>query len=545
MQKKFILSILLSFIILTLSACGNDANSSELSAAPETVVSNTPTVTQSATVSATPVPTDIPVTPEPTITVEPTPEISPEEAKYLAAAKETADILTASPHNIFSFFPEKQNQVVDGFGASYTWYADWVNFCDDQEEFFDTLFADAKMTILRFKNEYEYYGEDFASNAETMARYYNEAAERAAKYGEKPIVLMSCWSPKHSLKENGDITGKASLKKDENGNYCYEEYADWWVESIKYYESFGFKVDYVAIQNEVEFPADYDGCTFATTETETQASFAKAYLAVYYAFREAFGDDAPKMLGPETMSCKPMTISSYMKEIIKTEPDSVHGIAHHLYVGVDGNGNEVDPDSGITNLSSINTYFSKYKKWQTEYYIGHALDTAQLINNCMIFENLNAYVYWGGVWTDDGVYSFENGKLIAVAFEKEKRHTDNGWYLCGDYYALRHFSEFVRPGYIRVNAATHSATVKSSAYLSPDNSKAAVVLINTADTDTTFSISGEGYIITDSRIYQSVFGDTCESPEQCFIDKGSLGKYYEVTLPAKSVTTIDITGYYK
>ena len=158
MQKKFILSILLSFIILTLSACGNDANSSELSAAPETVVSNTPTVTQSATVSATPVPTDIPVTPEPTITVEPTPEISPEEAKYLAAAKETADILTASPHNIFSFFPEKQNQVVDGFGASYTWYADWVNFCDDQEEFFDTLFADAKMTILRFKNEYEVCG---------------------------------------------------------------------------------------------------------------------------------------------------------------------------------------------------------------------------------------------------------------------------------------------------------------------------------------------------------------------------------------------------
>ena len=56
-----------------------------------------------------------------------------------------------------------------------------------------------------------------------------------------------------------------------------------------------------------------------------------------------------------------------------------------------------------------------------------------------------------------------------------------GWRLTGDYYAIRHFSEFVRPGYTRIKATTKDRTVATSAYISPDASKVALVLINSSN----------------------------------------------------------------
>ncbi|MDE6673563.1 MAG: hypothetical protein K2K19_01940, partial [Acetatifactor sp.] len=62
-------------------------------------------------------------------------------------------------------------QTMDGFGAAYTWYSNWVNYTDDPEEVMDALFSDAKITVLRFKNEYEYTAEDTAPNVYTMVQY--------------------------------------------------------------------------------------------------------------------------------------------------------------------------------------------------------------------------------------------------------------------------------------------------------------------------------------------------------------------------------------
>lgn len=468
-----------------------------------------------------------------TITAEPTQE---EQITQTEEAEKTEE------YTKYSFDPATTYQTIDGFGAAYTWYAERLLQKTGSEEALDALFSDAKMTILRLKNEYEYYMEDGASNTSTMLKYYKEARNRAAEYGEAPIVLLSCWSPPAYLKENNDITGAATLKKDENGQYCYDEYADWWVESISYYRSKGIQIDYVSIQNECDFAATYDGCVFSSTETEEQASYAKAYLAVYYAFQEEFGEDAPKMIGPETMSCDAGTLSAYMKEVMDTEPDSIYGLAHHLYVGGDSDEetNSVNAGSFVSNFMNLATFFDTYKKWQTEFYIGHAIDTATLINNCMVYENANAYIYWSGVWEDDEP-EFENGQLVACYNASEG---DNGWSLCADYYALRHFSEFIRPGYVRIKAISGDGDVRTSVYMNEYTTKLAMVLINTSEEEKSFEIEGDGYTITESNIYQSVFGDSCESAEGLFENVGSLGEENTITMPAKSVVTIDVTGYY-
>lgn len=442
----------------------------------------------------------------------------------------------------YIFDPETKYQTVDGFGAAYTWYADRLLPKKNAEVALDALFADAKLSILRFKNEYEYYAEDSASNANTMVKYYKEARKRAAEYGEDVIVLMSCWSPPAYLKENNDITGAATLKKDENGNYCYEEYADWWVESIDYYQSKGIQVDYVSIQNECDFAASYDGCLFSSTETDKQASYAKAYLAVYYAFEKQFGENAPKMIGPETMSSEAGTLSAYMKEVMEKEPESIYAMAHHLYVGGDSDEdtNSVVPGSYVNTFMNVSSFFPEYKKWQTEFYIGHAIDTATLINNYMVYANANAYIYWSGVWEDETT-EFENGQLVACYNSTAE---DDGWRLCADYYALRHFSEFIRPGYTRIKAISGDGDVRTSVYMNEYATKLAMVLINTSEDEKSFQIVGDDYTITDSCIYQSVFGDTSESADGLFQEVGSLGENQTITLAGKSVVTIDVTGYY-
>lgn len=443
---------------------------------------------------------------------------------------------------VCSVDPQKEFQTIDGFGAAYTWYSDWIKYCDDTEGLFDSLFSDAKLSILRFKNEYEYNQEDYASNAAAMASYYKAACERSSEYGEKPIVLMCCWSPPASLKTGNDITGGASLKKNQDGEYCYEEYADWWVESIQYYETQGIQVDYVCIQNEIDYAADYDGCRFAVTETDTEASFARAYMAVYDAFQLAFGENAPKMLGPETMSCTTTSMLSYMQDVINEKPESIYGLAHHLYVGGEGDGdtNHVDAASFITGFMQINQIFPEYKKWQTEYYIGHALETALLINNCMVYEQANAYLYWSGTWGELDP-SFENTYLIGLTLQEKDRMTESGWRICADYYAIRHFSEFVRPGYVRIQSLTGNRDVASSAYQSVDLTKIALVLINTGEEEQTYQVNISGCDIENGNVYQSVFGDECESADSCYQYLGKQTDTITVILPAKSVTTVDIT----
>ena len=455
-----------------------------------------------------------------------------------APAEDVPDDFTGKT---LKFNTTKTYQTIDGFGGAFTWYAERIVNADDSEGAYDALFDDAKLSILRFKNEYEYNIEDKAENAITMAKIYKEARDRAAQYGEKIQVLLCCWSPPAKLKSDNSIdVGSGTLKKDANGNYCYDEYAAWWVESIQYYMSFGIQIDYVSLQNEVDFaPEDYEGCLFANRETEDKASYSKAFLAVYYAMKEAFGDAAPKLLGPETMSCSPATIKAYMKEALETEPDSVYGYAFHLYQGgtSDSSTMTVEPSSFFSNFKTMTTVLGDKPKFQTEFYIGRGIQTAELICNCFTQAGMTAYIYWSAVWADSTPDNFESADLIEI-------NNAGDWRTSANYWALRHYSEFIRPGYVRIDALSGDSDIKACAFANEDSNKLAIVIVNPSEEDFEYRLKGTDYTITDSTVYQSVFGsESCESEEGLYANLGSLGSGNTFTVPAMSVTTIDITGY--
>lgn len=455
------------------------------------------------------------------------------------SGEEAPDIQEESDdRKAYLFDADVTHQTIDGFGAAYTWYANWVNYTDDPEEVMDALFSDAKLTVLRFKNEYGYQTQGEAPNVNTMVQYYAAARRRAEEYGEDVQVLLCCWSPPAYLKADGDITGASSLRKNANGEYCYEEYASWWAEAVAYYRDYGIEIDYISIQNEVEFAASYDGCVFAPKETEDKASFEKAYLAVYDELQRQFGEDAPRMLGPETMSCKYGDILPYMNDILAERPETVYGIAHHLYVGGDGDNdaNTVTPGSFTSPFMNLQQAYSDIAKWQTEYYVGHAIDTATVINNALVYENLNCYLYWSGVW-DDSDSDFEGGYLIGV-----KNWNSSYWRRKADYFALRHFSEFIRPGYVRIDTKSQNVSVNTSGFISPQGDKAVLVLINNGEEELRYRLQPAHYVVESAVVYQSVFGETCESEDGLYQNLGDIGPDGTLVLPAGSVTTVDISG---
>lgn len=438
-----------------------------------------------------------------------------------------------------SFDTSKRYQVMDGFGAAFTWYAERLVNSEYSKQGFDELINDCGLSILRFKNEYEYSIENKATNAPTIASYYKEASERAALRGEKIKVLLCCWSPPAKLKSDNTIAdGYGTIKTDENGEYCYEEYGEWWAESVEYYQSFGIKIDYISIQNEVDFsPESYEGCVFSTRESKKQASYSKAFIAVYNALKKRFKDDAPLMLGPETMTCAPATLSAYTKEIRETCPEALAGYAFHLYQGgsIDESTNNISVNSWNKNFREMSTLLGEdTRKWQTEFYHGKGIETAQLINNALTIGNLNAYIYWSGVWAKS-TESFESPDLFEF-YGSEYQKSAN-------YYALRHFSQFIRPGYERIEAMSQDSKIKCSAFANENNTKIAAVIINPGPEEVTYRVKGADYTITASDVYQSEFGEDCQDESRLYHSLGKLNEGNTVILPPYSVTTFDLTGY--
>lgn len=119
------------------------------------------------------------------------------------------------------------------------------------------------------------------------------------------------------------------------------------------------------------------------------------------------------------MSCEKGTLSLYIDAILKLKPESLYGIAHHLYVG--GGDKEADnfADTFNTHFRAMALEYPDIPKWQTEYYEGDFMSTARIIQNSMMNENLNCYIFWGGTWMAPEGKDYEN--LLVLIQEQQKK----------------------------------------------------------------------------------------------------------------------------
>lgn len=437
-------------------------------------------------------------------------------------------------------------QKIRGFGAGYTYYSDYAYWAKCKDEVYDLLFKDANLTMLRFKNAYKYGEEDYDPKVER--EIYEKAKERLAEDGLTPEVLLSSWSPAQYLKDSESLYGEGTIIKDKDGNYEYGKLGEYWAELVDYYYDNGVPLDYISIQNEPDYVASYESCTFDFKEREGAASYPKAFLAVYDATRNC--KKPPKMVGPDTMTCDSGDLSLIVDEIIRGNPESLSGIAHHLYVG----GEEGDAKSFNINFRGLASDYPDIEKWMTEYYRGDFMFTVQVIQNCMTVENLNSYIYWGGIWKGPVGKDLENLIGIDSGVTEEEWEHEHGYVIGEKYYSMRHFSEYILPGYTRIGASADLDTVNGddkknistddvscSAYVSPEKDRMVLVAVNDLDEPHNYQFQMGNYKVGYSKVILTNY-ENKEDTEVFYQDAGSLDENGCFEIPAHSVVTVVIDG---
>ena len=422
-----------------------------------------------------------------------------------------------------------QYQSLVGFGAAVGWYQDMLVGHSKKAEIYDLVFEGMGLDMLRFRNRFQ---RSRATDANLAAE--QEIVERAEEsLGRRPAVLLTSWSPPAELKQSGEENCQGdpgcTLRRGDDGSFVYDEFADYWAESLGEYDAAGIRADYISIQNEPDFlPNGWEGCRFDPTEADGWPGYDQALVAV--ADRVASLEHPPRIVGPETLGIHWGKIQDY---VAKIDRSLVFGLAHHLYES----GAWVDPDSYASVMSSVGAMAHGLPIFQTEFstdsvcsqddedcddFVLGGFETAWLIQNSLVQEGTAAFLYWDLVWPHGGLVALEGLEEYAIRDQ---------------YYALRHFARFTDPGDVRVRVASDRFEVYGSAFVAPDGDRSTVILLNIGarTEDLVVDLGREGA----TRVFQTEFdpGET-----EAWVDRGELNSGGELALPPRSVTTIVVGG---
>lgn len=457
-----------------------------------------------------------------------------------ALALSTACTLLGAPASVFADEPNIEidlnttYQTIDGFGASYTWYGDWLPSNIHAEQGFDWIFDDAEFNILRFRDLHDVTASNESQLAKDGYKAYRAYYDAAVARGIDPLVLVTSWGqyrrdlPFVAFTE-ADDEGHTyyTLAKNADGEYMYDKLADFCVESIRLFFDAGIPVNYFSISNETELQGlgkdeqgnarNEAGFFFGASENEYHCAYWKAHIAVYEAFKEAFGDKAPSITGAEVMADTASLIHKYNTYFQYATPESVDMIAHHLY----GSANTPRSFKEVSDR-----YYGKYKLWQTEFYLNDYIKQAEMMANEFLYENINAYLYWNGVWIED-----DGNCLIEVAgYDKSSEI-----FRRGNHYIMMHFSKYIKRGYQRVETANQSNSTVV-AFKAPDHSKLVIVAVNRTENEDSLSFHlGDNVTVRDSLAFRTI-GAENRDDFQYWQDADKFAAEKNV-LPPMSVTT--------
>lgn len=419
----------------------------------------------------------------------------------------------------------KTHQTIDGFGAAYTWYNEWLSENIHAETAYDMFFKDSCYNILRFRNKMgmnEYDGVAYTSEKE----YYQAAKKR----GQDVKVLVSSWDVPSYLCElatDGENYYRR-LIKDTEGNYDYQALAEYYADSVQAFYDAGIFVDYFSIQNEVELQKggtqEQNGFYLAPKENEYYASYIQAYIATYEEFKVRFGETMPKMTAPEAMASTTEAITPYMVALEESGyGDTFTELSYHLYWG-----------NWKESLQEIyETYGDKYRIWQTEYYTDNFKSQIETMINVLKYGNASAYLYWDGTWADSGLIGVNNDRNSDLIISE-------------NYYAMRHFSEHIKRGYQRIETMGAPEGTEMVAFCPTERDKIVFIASNLTENSRkiTFSLpkdfhneSKEENHFKNGLVYQSVLNEGYTNDDLYqLVDTPK--EEDTIELPANSVSTI-------
>jgi len=333
--------------------------------------------------------------------------------------------------------PATTYQTITGFGgANRMWGTETLSSAEALKAFGN---ANDQLGLSLFRVR-------LSSNKNDWSIIVNSVKE-ANKHGV--TVLASPWSPPAALKSNKSDIGGYLLPEN------YKAFKDYINEFLTYMTSNGAKIDVVSIQNEPDWKTNYESCDYTATD----------FINFFNAPGEIVG---AKVAAPESLNFnQTMTNAILSNDVAASKIDIVAG---HTY----GSGTakfplaeekkkEIWMTEYLLNLGTGNagnvawSTYSESTKWD------ESIKMLVGINDAMT-SNWNAYIWWYlkryYSFIGDGEQGTVNGVIL-------KRGV-----------AYSHYSKFVRPGAVRIDAVKpNTSSLKVTAYKKGNQTQ--IILINT------------------------------------------------------------------
>ena len=387
--------------------------------------------------------------------------------------------------NVVNLYPGKKYQTIQGFGAALTESAGY------------TL---ARMSSGKQKEVVEaYYGKkgigytlgrvhmdscDFSvgnycavENPEDPA-FGDFTLERDAKYVQplvkmaadalgRPVnMLLSPWSPPAFMKETGVRNGGGHLRKE-----CYQAYADYIVKYITEYQKIGIPISCMTVQNEPLAVQTWDSCEYTAEE---EKEFLRDYL--YPALQKNGLGHVALYIWDHN---KERVYERTCDIVDETTKDMVAGVAFHWYSG-----------DHFETLKMVHEDFPELKLMHSEGCVELArneehgrdeLRHARMYAHDIIGDlnhGMNSWIDWNLVLDEQGgpnhVGNFCNAPVICDTT------TDTVAYK-PTFYAVSHFSKYMKPGAVRIGCSSFSPEFEVTAAQNPDGTNVLVILHTGSD----------------------------------------------------------------
>jgi O-glycosyl hydrolase len=328
-------------------------------------------------------------------------------------------------------------QTIAGFGgANKIWGTQFLKPAEAKKAF-GTDETDLGLSIFRVR---------LASDS-TEWPLILESVKEAQKYNVK--ILASPWSPPANLKSNNSTVGGYLLPEN------YEAFKNYINSFVAYMASNGVDIYAISIQNEPDIQVSYESCSWTSS---TMIDFLKNYGHLI---------EGAKIAAPESFNFNEVFTNALLNDINAVENLDI--VAGHIYGGglgniplAEQNGKEIWMTEYLLNLNSGNSGSPAWTSYNESEKFDESLEMLHTIHEAMTY-NWNAYIWW----YLQRFYSFIG--------DGEQGTTDGEILKRG--YAFSHFSKFIRPGFVRVDASTSKSTgLEITVY--EGNNQIVVVIIN-------------------------------------------------------------------
>ncbi len=429
---------------------------------------------------------------------------------------------TVSDSTKISIDPTNVKQQMIGFGGALTWYSDWVTDNAKVNDIADLMFSDLGIDIIRFKNWY--YPDNYPTDKTTTSMtvepsnaawdatntLYNLAMERNANIK----VLLSSWGPPQSLKSNG-LLAEGTLKKDNSGLFMYDDFAQYWSDVLDHVP---FTPDYISIQNEPTFVnSGWATCQWSNIETSSLPSYNTAFNKVYDKINNR--TKIPLMVGPESANIP--TFVPFANDLASNANCGMYAFHPYDISSTTSASSIISSLQSVGNFSTkpiIMTEFSDNLDW---------FNTALFIQNALQYANISGYIYWKLAWGPPSAGTVDAGMISLASAGSTSAYTVTPFY-----YLIKHFSKSIDIGYHRLETSSSNSSLITTAFVSPDNSKMTIVVVNNSTTQAKVYFDATGKTVSSMSANQSITGSTYYQSVTITSPTKS------IFLPAKSITTV-------